>query len=336
MTALDLLGRQVRDLRISVTDRCNMRCTYCMPRESFADHSFLPRASLLTFEEIARVARAFSSLGTRKIRLTGGEPLLRRDLPRLVSMLSGIEGIEDLALTTNGALLDDATVTALAGAGLRRITISLDALDDSIFRRITDSAFPVQRVLDAVAAVERSTLRPLKIDTVIRRGLNESQILPLARHFRGTPHVLRFIEFMDVGTTNGWRESDVVPAREILKIVSGEWPLEPLPASTPGEVAQRWRYIDGEGEIGLIASVTQPFCGACTRARISADGSIWLCLFASRGHDLRPRLRDGSDDATLRDELLRVWSARDDRYSEIRSGNSHTGSQRIEMSRIGG
>src|SRR6266481_4844239 len=292
----DTLVRPVRDLRISVTDRCQFRCTYCMPREVFGrEFVFLPRGQLLTFEELTRLARIFAGLGVRKLRLTGGEPLLRRDLDKLVTMLAGIGGIGDIALTTNGALLAGKAV-ALAAAGLRRVTVSLDSLDDAVFMALNDASFPVARVLEAIAA----GLAPVKVNMVVKRGCNEQPVLPMAGHFRHSGHVLRFIEYMDVGTTNGWRLEEVVPAAEIISLIGGQWPLEPVVPAYPGEVASRYRYLDGAGEIGVIASVTQPFCRGCTRARLSADGKLYTCLFAGTGHDLRGPLRAGASDQALR------------------------------------
>jgi GTP 3',8-cyclase len=335
---VDTLARPMRDLRISVTDRCQFRCTYCMPREVFGrNFAFLPRAELLTFEELARLARVFAGLGARKLRLTGGEPLLRRDLEKLVAMLAGIDGIADIALTTNGALLA-AKAPALAAAGLRRVTVSLDSLDDAVFMALNDAAFPVARVLDAIAAAASAGLAPVKVNMVVRRGVNDGSILPMAAHFRNSGHVLRFIEYMDVGTTNGWRLDDVVPAAEIISQIGQQWPLEPVSPGYPGEVASRYRYRDGGGEIGVIASVTQPFCRGCTRARLSADGKLYTCLFAGTGHDLRGPLRAGSSDQALREQISSVWTRRTDRYSELRT--LQTGrkkvTQKVEMSRIGG
>jgi GTP 3',8-cyclase len=335
----DALTRPLRDLRISVTDRCQFRCTYCMPREVFGrDFAFLPRAELLTFEEIARVARVFAGLGARKLRLTGGEPLLRRDLDRLVAMLARIDGIADIALTTNGALLER-KAGALAAAGLRRVTVSLDSLDDAVFMALNDAAFPVARVLDGITAAAGAGLAPVKVNMVVRRGVNEQSIRPMAGHFRHSGHVLRFIEYMDVGTTNGWRLDDVVPAAEIISLIGRQWPLEPVAPGYPGEVARRWRYRDGAGEIGLIASVTQPFCRGCTRARLSADGKLYTCLFAGTGHDLRGPLRAGSSDLALREQISAIWTRRADRYSEQRASQTTPARQpdpKVEMSRIGG
>ena len=334
--ALDSLGRPLRDLRISVTDRCNFRCTYCMPREIFGrDFEFLRRDELLTFEEVARLARLFVQLGVEKIRLTGGEPLLRRDLERLVQMLSRIGGLQDLTLTTNGSLLTREKARALKEAGLNRITISLDSLNDEVFRAMNDVDFPVGRVLDAIDAAADAGLWPIKVDCVVKRGINERSIVDMARHFRGSGHILRFIEYMDVGTTNGWRMADVVAGREIIDTIRREWPIEPLQPNYFGEVAERWRYVDGEGEVGVIMSVTQPFCGTCTRARLSAEGRLYLCLFASEGHDLRTRLRRDAGDEEILDAIRAVWRRRDDRYSEIRSEQT-AGFPKVEMSHIGG
>ena len=330
---LDRLGRPLRDLRISITDRCNFRCVYCMPKEVFGrDYEFLPRAQLLTFEEIDRLARAFVANGVHKIRITGGEPLVRRNVERLVELLAAIDGL-DLTLTTNGALLAD-KARELAAAGLRRITVSLDSLDDGTFRAMNDVDFSVERVLDGIDAAAEAGL-PVKVNVVVKRGLNDDDVLELARHFRGTPHVLRFIEYMDVGHTNGWRMDDVVPAAEILETISSEFALEPVDPAYRGEVARRWRYADGAGEIGVIGSVTQPFCGDCTRARLSADGQLYTCLFAVRGHDLRALVRSGTDDAALAEAIARVWAVRTDRYSELRSAKTAE-LPKIEMSYIGG
>jgi cyclic pyranopterin phosphate synthase len=325
----------MRDLRVSVTDRCNFRCVYCMPRELFGpDHAFLPRAQILDFEEIARVVRAAVPLGVHKLRLTGGEPLVRRNVAELVRMLAAIDGVDDLTLTTNGSLLAT-KAGALAEAGLSRVTVSLDALDDATFMRMNDARVPVSRVLDGIAAAERAGLTPIKVNAVIRRGLNEHAVLDLAQQFRGTGKIVRFIEYMDVGATNGWRLDDVVPAREILERIDARWPLEPVDADYRGEVAQRYRYRDGAGEVGVISSVSQPFCGDCTRARLSADGRIYTCLFASSGHDVRAVLRSGQTDADLMAFLADVWQGRSDRYSELRT--LETAAQpKVEMSYIGG
>ncbi len=334
MATLDTVGRPLRDLRISVTDRCNFRCTYCMPKSVFGrDYAFLRRDQLLTFEEIARVARVAHGLGVEKVRLTGGEPLLRKDVEKLVAMLAEIPGL-DLTLTTNGSLLPQ-KARALAAAGLGRVTVSLDSLDDGVFRAMNDVDFPVARVLAGIEAAAEAGLRPVKINMVVKRGVNEDSVLPMARRFKGSGHVVRFIEFMDVGTTNGWRLDDVVPARELVERIDAELPLEPLEPLYRGEVAARYRYRDGGGEIGVIASVTQPFCRDCTRARLSADGRLYTCLFAVRGHDLRALLRAGASDAELERALAGAWAGRGDRYSEIRSENT-TGLPRVEMSYIGG
>jgi GTP 3',8-cyclase len=330
--ALDTLGRPLTDLRISVTDRCNFRCTYCMPKEVFGhDYRFLERRELLDFEELTRVARAAVSLGVQKIRLTGGEPLLRRDLELLVGMLAPLGA--DLTLTTNGALLPR-KAQALKDAGLRRVTVSLDALDDATFRALNDVDFPVDRVLDGIEAA-RSAGLPVKVNCVVKRGINESEILPMAERFRETGDTLRFIEFMDVGHTNGWRMDDVVPAAEILATISARFPLEPIDAGYRGEVARRWRYVDGGGEVGAIPSVTEPFCADCTRSRLSAEGKLFTCLFATRGHDLRALIRDGTTDEELAGRLASIWRVRDDRYSEIRS-EATAAAPKIEMSYIGG
>ena len=331
---LDVFKRPLRDLRVSVTDRCNFRCVYCMPKEIFGKgYSFLPQDQVLTFEEIARLVRIFAELGVQKVRLTGGEPLVRRDLETLVGMLSPIPDL-DLTLTTNGSLLA-AKAAALAAAGLKRVTVSLDSLDDATFKKMNDVDFPVQRVLDGIAAAERAGLAPIKVNMVVRRGLNDDSVLPMARHFRGTGHVLRFIEYMDVGTSNGWRLDDVVPARELIAQINSEFPLEPVEPAYRGEVAGRYRYTDGAGEVGVISSVTQPFCADCTRARLSADGSMYTCLFATEGQDLRSLVRNGSTDDDIRAAIMSVWAAREDRYSELRSSDT-AGLKKIEMSFIGG
>jgi cyclic pyranopterin phosphate synthase len=333
-TINDTLGRALRDLRVSVTDRCNFRCTYCMPKEIFGqDYQFLPKGELLTFEEITRLARIFVQSGVRKIRLTGGEPLLRRDIDVLVEMLARIPEI-DLTMTTNGALLPKKAQT-LKEAGLNRITISLDSLDDEVFKAMNDMEFPVQRVLEGIRAADAAGLSPVKINMVVKRGVNEDSILPMARHFQGGGHIVRFIEYMDVGTTNGWRMDDVVPAKEIIAKINAELPLEPIEPNYRGEVANRYRYLDGSGEIGVIASVTQPFCGDCTRARLSAKGQLFTCLFAVAGHDLRALLRDGASDGDISEKINSIWSYRGDRYSEIRSAHTPT-RPKVEMSYIGG
>ena len=330
----DALGRPLQDLRISVTDRCNFRCTYCMPREIFGpDHAFLPRPALLTFEEITQVARVFGTLGVHKIRLTGGEPLLRKRVESLVAQLAQIPGI-DLTLTTNGAILAQ-KAQSLKDAGLQRITVSLDALDDATFMRMNDADFTVKQVLQGIEAAHRAGLQPVKVNAVIQRGVNEHAIADLARHFRGSGVILRFIEFMDVGATNGWRQDDVVSAAEIQQHIAAHWPVEPLEPTAPGEVAKRYRYCDGAGEIGIIASVTRPFCRDCSRIRLSTDGSLFTCLFASQGFDLKTPLRAGADDATLIAAITTLWQQRRDRYSEIRSEAAQR-QHKIEMSYIGG
>jgi GTP 3',8-cyclase len=329
----DTFHRPLRDLRVSITDRCNFRCVYCMPKEVYGrDYAFLPRRDLLTFEEIARLARVFAGLGVEKIRLTGGEPLIRRDVERLVEMLAEIPDL-DLTLTTNGALLAQ-KARALRDAGLGRITVSLDSLDDDVFRAMNDVDFPVQTVLEGIETASATGL-PVKVNVVVKRGVNEASVLPMARYFRDQGHVVRFIEYMDVGHTNGWRMDDVVPAAEIVAAIDAELPLEPLPPRSPGEVAERYRYRDGSGEVGVIASVTRPFCGACTRARLSADGSLYTCLFATTGHDLRALVRAGAGDDEIAAALGGMWRQRTDRYSELRSAATRD-LPKVEMSYIGG
>jgi cyclic pyranopterin phosphate synthase len=333
MSVTDLFDRELRDLRISVTDRCNFRCTYCMPKEVFGPgYEFLPRDQLLTFEEIASVVRHFVARGVTKVRLTGGEPLLRKGIQDLISMIADIDGVADLTLTTNASLLSR-KAAGLAAAGLNRVTVSLDAMDDPTFQAMNDVGFPVSSVLDAIEMAASEGLGPIKINAVIKRGVNEHAVVDMARHFRGTGHIVRFIEYMDVGNSNGWRMDDVVPASEILEAINAEFPLEAIPPNYPGEVANRFRYVDGAGEVGVIASVTRPFCGSCTRARVSAEGSLYTCLFASTGTSLRDVIRAGGDlGATIDD----VWGKRDDRYSEIRSSNTARLAVPIEMSYIGG
>jgi GTP 3',8-cyclase len=337
---IDTLGRPLRDLRISVTDRCNFRCTYCMPKEIFgADYAFLPRSEVLTFEEIERIARVFVGLGAEKLRLTGGEPLVRRDLAVLVGMLAALRRPDgeplDLTLTTNGSALR-ALAGRLADAGLQRVTVSLDSLDDATFSAMNGVDFPVEKVLDGIAAAREAGLGPIKINMVVRRGINEASILPMARWAREERLILRFIEYMDVGHTNGWRLDDVVPADELVAIVDAEMPLEAVPPRYRGEVATRYRFRDGSGEIGLIASVTAPFCGDCARARLSAEGRFYTCLFTGEGHDLRAIVRDPAvSDADLADAVAAVWRARDDRYSEIRT-EATSNLPRIEMFAMGG
>jgi len=333
MQPLDTLGRPVRDLRISVTDRCNFRCSYCMPKSVFGrEYRFMDRKELLTFEELERVAQAFVSSGVEKIRLTGGEPLLRKELEHLVARLATVEGLE-LTLTTNASLLAR-KATALREAGLNRVNVSLDSLDDATFRAMNDVDFPVSRVLEGIEAAATAGLS-VKVNAVVKRGVNDGGVVDMARHFRETGHTLRFIEYMDVGATNGWRLDDVVPAAEIVDRIDAVFPLEPLEASYRGEVAQRWRYRDGGGELGVITSVTQPFCGDCTRARISAEGKLYTCLFASRGTDLRALLRSGASDSDLSAAIAAVWKGRADRYSEIRSKRTAR-RPKVEMSYIGG
>ena len=341
----DALGRPLRDLRISVTDRCNFRCSYCMPKEVFdRDHVFLPQSSLLSFEEIARLARVFVDHGVQKIRLTGGEPLLRRHLETLVAMLAEIRTPDgralDLTLTTNGSLLAKKART-LHDAGLRRVTVSLDALDDAVFRRMNDVDFPVADVLAGIDAALAAGLAPIKVNMVVKRGTNDHQIVPMARHFRqhyGARAVLRFIEYMDVGSTNGWRMDHVLPSAELIEQLDAAFALEALEAQAPGETAQRWRYRDGGGEVGVISSVTQAFCHDCNRARLSTEGRLYLCLFAHQGHDLRHLLREtGASDAELSGAIAQIWSARADRYSELRSlGVAQSAERKIEMHYIGG
>ena len=338
----DARERPLRDLRISVTDRCNFRCVYCMPREVFGrDYAFLERHELLTFEEIERIARAALGHGVRKLRLTGGEPLLRRGLEELVAMLAALRTVEgtkpEIALTTNGSALAVKAV-ALKAAGLDRVTVSIDSLDDTLFRRMNDVNFPLQRVLDGIDAAQDAGL-PVKLNTVVKRGLNDGEILPMAERFRGTGHTLRFSEYMDVGATNGWTMDDVVPSAEVVARIAERHPLEPISASVPGETARRWRYLDGGGEVGVISSVTNAFCGTCNRARLSTEGRLFTCLFASEGHDLRALLRGGADDAELSAALAGIWGIRDDRYSEIRSlltPELRAARPHVEMSYIGG
>jgi cyclic pyranopterin phosphate synthase len=331
----DALARPLRDLRLSVTDRCNFRCVYCMPKDVFGrDFAFARRDALLTYEEMARVAAIFVAAGVEKIRITGGEPLLRRDIERFVAMVAAT-GVRDIALTTNGSLLTREKARVLRDAGLTRVTVSLDSLDDATFRAMNDVDFPVQRVLDAIDNADAAGLRPVKIDVVVKRGMNDGEIVPLARRFRGSGHIVRFIEFMDVGNTNAWRMEDVVRGREVVERIDAEWAIEPAEPHYFGEVAERWRYVDGAGELGVITSVSQPFCGSCTRARLSAVGELFTCLFATHGFDLRGPMRNGASDDDLHEMIANVWRARDDRYSEIRS--EHTpGAKKVEMSHIGG
>jgi len=335
MAVRDTLDRPLRDLRISVTDRCNFRCVYCMPKEVFGpSFQFLEREELLTYEEIVRLARLFIAHGVEKIRVTGGEPLVRRDLPLLIEQLAALDGLRDLTLTTNGALLP-AQARPLREAGLERITVSLDSLDDATFRAMNDVDVGVDVVLAGIDAAREAGLWPIKVNAVVKRGLNDHNIVDLARHFHGTGVILRFIEYMDVGTTNGWVLDHVVPAAEIVERIGAELPLEPLDPNYQGEVARRYRYRDGGGEIGVITSITQPFCGDCTRARLSPEGQLFTCLFGSSGFDLRPLLRGGFTDDEIADALARVWRIRDDRYSDLRTEATHE-LKRVEMSHIGG
>ena len=333
-TILDTRDRPMRDLRISVTDRCNFRCGYCMPKEMFgSDYSFLPREELLSFEEISRLVSIFHSLGVGKIRLTGGEPLLRREVERLVASLAEIKGLE-LSMTTNASLLAR-KAQRLADAGLQRVSVSLDSLDDATFMAMNDVDFPVEKILEGIEAAECYGLTPIKVNMVVKREVNEDSILPMAEHFRGSAHILRFIEFMDVGSTNDWKLDDVVPAAEIVRRIDEVYPLEVVEPNYVGEVARRYRYRDGKGEIGMIASVTQPFCGHCSRARLSADGKLFTCLFAIEGIDLKCLIRRGDSDEAIRAEIQQLWQARSDRYSEIRS-DATTDLPKVEMSYIGG
>ena len=329
----DTFGRPLETLRISITDRCNFRCVYCMPKEVFGrDYAFLDRSQLLSLEEIARVAGIFAQLGVRTVRITGGEPLVRRNVEHLVELLAQIPEIE-LALTTNGALLPQ-KAAALAEAGLDRITVSLDSVDDATFRALNDVDFSVDRVLEGIDAAAAAGLR-VKVNAVVKRGANDDGVVALAEHFRGTGHVLRFIEYMDVGHSNGWRLDDVVPAAEIVERIGAVWPLEPVAPARPDETSRRWRYRDGAGEIGVIASVTEPFCGGCSRARLSAEGQLFTCLFAVKGHDLRAPLRAGASDEELAAAIRAVWTPRTDRYSELRTADT-AGLPKVEMSYIGG
>ncbi|WP_151446238.1 GTP 3',8-cyclase MoaA [Lacisediminimonas profundi] len=339
----DALSRPLRDLRISVTDRCNFRCVYCMPKEVFGkDYAFLPQSSLLTFEEITRVARLFADHGVNKIRLTGGEPLLRKNLEKLIEMLAVLRTPEgkalDLTLTTNGSLLAR-KAQSLKDAGLTRVTVSLDALDEAVFRRMNDVDFPVADVLDGIEAAHRAGLGPVKVNMVVKGGMNDQQILPMARHFKGSPVILRFIEYMDVGASNGWKMDEVIPSAEVVRRISEEMPLTEAQANYTGETAERWRYRDGGGEIGVISSVTQAFCHDCTRARLSTEGRVYTCLFANSGHDLRSLLRGGRSDAEIQGAIAHLWRQRSDRYSELRTINTEGLSlarRKVEMSYIGG
>ncbi|CAN5806152.1 MAG: GTP 3',8-cyclase MoaA [Acidimicrobiia bacterium] len=333
---LDAFGRPLHDLRISVTDRCNFRCTYCMPKEIFGrDFEFLSRDLVLSFEEIERITGAFVRAGVRKLRITGGEPLVRKGVEDLIARLAAIPGVDDLTLTTNGSLLER-KAAALKEAGLQRITVSLDSMDDTVFMSMNDVGFPVQAVLDGIEAASAVGLDPIKINMVVKRGVNDQSVVDVARHFRGTGQIVRFIEYMDVGTTNGWRLDDVVSGREIVDSIAAEFPLEPVDPEYRGEVAQRYRYVDGGGEVGVITSVSQPFCADCTRARLSADGKLYTCLFATSGTDLRELIRSGATDEQLDAAIGRVWSVRRDRYSELRTEQTVRIRPKVEMSYIGG
>ena len=337
---LDRLNRPLRDLRISVTDRCNFRCVYCMPREVFGPgYAFVPRKDLLTLEEIARVAQVFASLGMRKVRITGGEPLIRRNLEHLIEMIDATEGVEDISLTTNGSMLTSVRAASLKQAGLKRLTISLDALDDATFKRINDVDYPASRVLDGIDNARAAGFADIKVNAVVRRGFNEHAVLDLVKHFRHSGCIVRFIEYMDVGETNGWNLDDVIPAADLVDRIDALYPLEAVSPNYPGEVAKRWRYRDGAGEIGFITSVTQSFCGDCSRARLSAVGELYTCLFGTQGHDLRSLLRSGADDAQLLRAVSEIWQERADRYSELRATATPvplTGQAKVEMSHIGG
>lgn len=333
----DVFHRPLQDLRISVTDRCNFRCVYCMPKEIFgSDYPFLARRELLTFEEITRLTRIFAGLGVRKLRITGGEPLVRKDLPELIEMLANIDGIDDITLTTNASLLPQ-HAQALVNAGLNRVTVSLDAIDDDVFKAVNDVNYPVGPVLEGIEAASRAGLDPVKVNMVVKRGMNEGQIVPMAEYFRNTPHILRYIEFMDVGNSNGWRLDDVVTAAQIRDELNAVWPIEPLDPNYTGEVASRYRYADGAGEIGIISSVSEPFCSTCTRARLASQGQLFTCLFAGQGHDLRTPLRDETvGDEHLADIIRGIWRQREDRYSEQRTNETAPLQWKVEMSHVGG
>ena len=337
---LDSLARPLRDLRISVTDRCNFRCVYCMPREVFGPgYAFVPRDDLLTLEEIARIAGVFAAIGMRKVRITGGEPLIRRNLEHLIEMIDAIDGVEDISLTTNGSMLSPGRATDLKKSGLKRLTVSLDALDDATFKRINDVDYPVSRVLDGIENARAAGFSDIKVNAVVRRGFNQHAVLDLAKHFRHTGCIVRFIEYMDVGETNGWNLDDVIPASDLVDEIDARYELEAVSPNYPGEVAKRWRYRDGAGEIGLITSVTQSFCGDCSRARLSAVGELYTCLFATRGHDLRDLLRSGASDTQLLQAVCEIWQGRNDRYSELRANGASipvSGQAKVEMSHIGG
>ena len=332
----DTLSRKVRDLRISVTDRCNFRCTYCMPKEIFnSDYEFLHKDDLLTFEEITRISGLFAQLGVKKIRLTGGEPLLRKKLPVLIEQLSKIQGIDDISLTTNGVLLSKDVSQQLKDAGLKRITISLDALDNETFKKISDVGFDVEKVLNAIENAQAAGLSPIKVNMVVKKGVNEHSVLPMAKHFYSSGIILRFIEYMDVGSTNQWQMDEVFSAKQIANLINQELPIEPVKENYQGEVAKRWRYKDGGGEIGIISSVTQPFCQSCTRARLSAEGKLYTCLFATEGKDLRHLIRNDANDEYISDTISTVWKKRADQYSELRTSETVL-MPKVEMSYIGG
>jgi cyclic pyranopterin phosphate synthase len=336
----DVFGRLLQDLRISVTDRCNFRCTYCMPAEVFgARYHFLPKAEILTFEEITRLSRIFVGLGVTKLRITGGEPLLRAKLPELIRMLASIEGVEDLSLTTNGYLLPQ-MAKPLKEAGLHRVTVSLDSLDDDVFGKMNGRGFRVQRVLDAIKAAEDVGLGPIKINTVVQKGVNDHTLVDLARYFKGTDKIVRFIEYMDVGTLNGWKLDDVVPSKDLAARIDAEMPLVPVEKNYRSETANRYRYADGAGEIGFISSVTEPFCDDCSRARLSTDGKLFTCLFTDEGRDLRDPMRAGASDEELEAIVTRIWEQRTDRYSEDRTAETAALRQaqgaKVEMFRMGG
>jgi cyclic pyranopterin phosphate synthase len=329
----DTRARAMRDLRISVTDRCNFRCVYCMPRAVFdSNYRFLRHEDILSFEEIARLARVFVGLGVNKLRLTGGEPLVRRNVDRLIAMLADLD--VEVTLTTNGSLLAK-QAAALKKAGLDRVTVSLDSLDDATFREMNDADFPVAKVIEGIEAAAAAGLGPVKINMVVKRGVNDQSIVEMAERWRGTGHIIRFIEYMDVGSTNGWRMDDVIPSAEVVRRISARWPLEAVDPNYSGEVAERWRYADGAGEIGVISSVTQAFCSTCTRMRLSTEGSLYTCLFAQSGHDLKSLLRAGASDDELRNEIAAVWQRRADRYSEVRTAETAK-NKKVEMSYIGG
>ena len=333
----DQFNRPLHDLRISVTDRCNFRCVYCMPKSVFDDHKFLSRSELLSFEEIERVARIFVDYGVRKIRITGGEPMIRHQLETLIERLAGIPGVEDMSMTTNASMLTVKRAQSLRDAGMQRLNVSLDALDDETFKAVNDVDFPVERVLEGVAAADSVGFDSIKINVVVKKGMNGHSILPMAKYFHGSGQILRFIEFMDVGNSNQWDYESVISAQEIIDTIDAELPIEPAQPNYKGEVAKRWRYKDGGGEIGVISSVTQPFCGDCSRARLSAIGNIYTCLFASQGHDLREVLRASDDDKLLRERITGIWSSRRDRYSETRTSESVVSIvPKVEMSHIGG